>query len=74
MKNIRPYKGYFAFVDYDPRDKIYYGYLENTLGDLVDFQAYYEDDVEEQFHEAVDDYLEFRKEIGKEPQKSKIDH
>lgn len=52
-------------MDYDPRDKIYYGYLENTLGDLVDFHAYYENNVEEQFHKAVDDYLEFCKEIGK---------
>lgn len=36
--------------------------------DLVDFIADTKDNVEEQFHKAVDDYLEFCKDIGKEPQ------
>lgn len=69
MKNIKPYKGYYAFVSYDRRDHIYYGLVENTNGDLVNFHAESKDDIESEFHKAVDDYLEFCKEIGKDPQK-----
>lgn len=66
---VKPYKGYYAFVSYDTRDHIYYGTVMLNNKDLVDFIADTKDDVEEQFHKAVDDYIEFCKEIGKEPQK-----
>lgn len=66
---VKPYKGYYAFVSYDNRDHIYYGTVMLKNKDLVDFIADTKDDVEEQFHKAVDDYLEFCKKIGKEPQK-----
>lgn len=69
IEDLKPYKGYCAFVSYDVRDCIYYGLIENTTGDLVDFIADTKDDVQEQFHKSVDDYLEFCKEIGKAPQK-----
>lgn len=72
MEDLKPYKGHCAFVSYDVRDCIYYGRVENTNGDLVDFYADSKDDVESEFHKAVDDYLEFCKEIGKDPPKSKI--
>ena len=36
---------------------------------MVDFQSENSKDLEEEFHKAVDEYLEFCKEIGKEPQK-----
>lgn len=70
MKNLKPYKGYYALVIYDVRDHIYYGLVVNTTGDLVDFHAESKDDIESEFHKAVDDYIEFCKEIGKDPQMS----
>ena len=66
------YKGYSAKPEYSVSDKIFHG---KVLGitDLVYFCAENAKDVEQEFHKAVDDYLEFCKEIGKDPRKSKID-
>lgn len=70
MKNgdVLRYKGYTARPLYSADDRIFYG---RVLGirDFVDFQSENAGDLESEFHKAVDDYLEFCKEIGKEPQK-----
>lgn len=67
MSKTELYKGYRAFFGYDSDNDIYYGQIYKDNGDLVDFISDTKDDVEEQFHKAVDDYLEFCKEIGKIP-------
>lgn len=59
------YKGYVGSIEYDPEDKIYYGELLN-IDDFVNYQG---DDVLElykSYQNAIDDYIEFKKEIGKE--------
>lgn len=70
MKNpaILFYKGYRTKPEYYPDDKIYYGTLIG-IRDFVDFQAERAEDIEKEFHDSVDDYLEFCKEIGKEPER-----
>lgn len=60
------YKGYRARPEYVPDENIYYGTLIG-IRDFVDFQADHVEDIEKEFHSAVDDYLEFCKEMGKEP-------
>lgn len=63
MKEPRPgYRGYTATVEYDEDDKLWYGKLDNTKN-LVDFFAEKEEDVEKEFHNAVDDYIAFMEEI-----------
>ena len=39
------------------------------INDFVNFECADIQNVEKEFHEAVDDYLEFCKEVGKEPDK-----
>lgn len=39
------------------------------INELVTFEAEKPSDVEREFHEAVDDYIKFCAEIGKEPEK-----
>lgn len=70
MKNndLLRYKGYSARPEYSAEDRIFYGKILG-IGDLVDFQSENAKDLEEEFHKAVDDYLEFCAEIGKQPQK-----
>ena len=70
MKNsdLLHYKGYSARPEYSAEDRIFYGTILG-ISDLVDFQSENAKDLEEQFHKAVDEYLELCKEIGKEPQK-----
>ena len=60
------YKGYRTNVKFDAEDKYFYGKLEG-IRDLVNFGTDFEDKIVEEFHSAVDDYLEYCKEIGKEP-------
>lgn len=58
------YKGYIGSIEYDPEDKIYYGEILN-----IDDSVCYHDtdiiDLGKRSHEAVDNYIEFKKEIGK---------
>lgn len=71
MKNgdLLRYKGYAARPEYSAGDRIFYGKLLG-ISDLVDFRSESAKDLEDEFHKAVDDYLEFCGEIGKEPQKA----
>ena len=56
------YLGYRATVEFD--GKIFVGTLEN-ISDLVTFESDNTEDLEREFHAAVDDYIEFRKSAGK---------
>lgn len=58
------YKGYVGTIEYSPEDKLHYGSL--LIGDFVSYHANNLIDLEKQYHNAVDDYIEFKKEIGKE--------
>lgn len=69
MRNdIIKYKGYSARPEYSAEDRIFYGTILG-ISDMVDFQCESAKDLEDEFHKAVDDYLDFCAEIGKEPQK-----
>lgn len=68
MKEPKPaYRGYTATVEYDEDDKLWYGKLDG-IKDLVNFHAFEIENIEQEFHNAVDDYLDFCKEVGKEPE------
>lgn len=61
------YKGFIGTIEYDSEDKIHYGSLDN-IKDFVNYQADSVEQLYEEFHKSVDDYLELCKEIGKEPE------
>lgn len=69
MSNILEYKGYCTKIEYSKEDKVLYGKIEG-INDLVNFESDNLEDVEKEFHNAVDDYLEFCKECNKEPNKA----
>lgn len=62
------YKGYSARAEYSAEDGVFFGRLLG-INDLVNFESANAEGLEEEFHKAVDDYLEFCAEIGKQPQK-----
>ena len=68
MNNILEYKGYHTKVEFDSHDFTLRGKIEG-INDLVNFECENINDVKNVFEEAVDDYLEFCKEVGKEPEK-----
>lgn len=63
---VYSYRGYTTKATYDNEDKIYYGKLEG-ISDLVNFHSNTKEKFEKEFHLAVDDYLIFCEEIGKNP-------
>lgn len=65
------YKGYSTHIEYDKKDKIFYGKLE-CINDLINFHTDKFMEIEDEFHNAVDNYLDFCAEIGKEPEKPNV--
>ena len=62
------YKGYTAEISEDPETGALYGKISG-IRDFVNFEAESLDDVKKKFHAAVDDYLEFCREMGKYPER-----
>ncbi len=67
--NLLKYKNYIGSVEYDLTDKCLFGKVL-FIDDLVTYEGYTIEELENAFHEMVDDYLETCKAIGKEPQKA----
>lgn len=62
------YRGYAATAVYDEDDKLWHVTLDG-IKDLVKFHAFEIENIEQSFHNAVDNYLYFCKEVGKEPER-----
>lgn len=69
MANTIEYNGYIGSIEYSPEDKCFFGKLE-MIDDLVTFEATTATELEKNFHNAVDEYIETCKELGREPQKA----
>ena len=65
--NILEYKGYRGKVEYDAENFMLHGKVVG-IDDLITFEGNSEH-IEDEFHSAVDDYLEFCEEVGKSPEK-----
>lgn len=61
------YKGYSARPEYSAEDGVFFGRLLG-INDLVNFESENVEGLEAEFHKAVDDYLAFCSEIGKQPE------
>ena len=66
--NIFEYKGSHTKIEFDSENFLLRGKIEG-INDLVNFECEDIKNIEKEFHEAVDDYLDFCKEVGKEPDK-----
>ncbi len=68
MANTIEYNGYIGNIEYSPEDKCFYGKLE-MIDDLVTFEAESAVELEENFRQAVDEYIETCRTLGRKPQK-----
>lgn len=68
MSNVLNYKGYLSKPELSLEDGILYGKIEG-INDLVTFEGETIAELKSAFEQAVDDYLEYCEEIGKEPEK-----
>lgn len=66
--NIIEYKDYHSTVEFNAETLSLRGKIEG-INDLVTFESKDAENIELEFQNAVDDYLEFCKEVGKEPNK-----
>ncbi len=62
------YKGYFAKVEYDSDDEIFFGTIEG-IADSVSFEGANTSELKQAFFDAVDDYLDMCQRLSKEPAK-----
>ncbi len=62
------YKGYTGHINYDDEMKILHGEVIDTR-DVITFQGKSVDEVEQAFRDSIDDYLDFCKERGEQPDK-----
>ena len=69
MSNVLAYKGYFAPVEFDAEQHVLTGMVAG-IRDAIVFEGSTAKEVEQCFHDAVDDYLEFCAEKGKEPERA----
>ncbi len=68
MASTIEYKGYIGTVEYSSEDKCFFGKLE-MIDDLVTFEANSADELEDNFHSVVNEYLSTCRELQREPQK-----
>jgi len=69
MSNIIEYKNYIGSVEYSNEDKCFFGKLE-MIDDLVTFEATNVEELESNFKQSVDDYINTCVELGRAPQKT----
>jgi predicted HicB family RNase H-like nuclease len=62
------YKGYQGTAIYDDEAKVFHGEVIG-LKDVITFQGYSVDQLEQAFKDSIDDYLEFCEKIKKSPEK-----
>ena len=62
------YKGFVGVVEYDDEARVFSGEVINTRA-VITFQGTTFDEVEKEFHASVDDYLDWCKKDGIEPEK-----
>ena len=68
MKNLMEYKEYYAKIEYSSEDDIFFGSIIG-IDDSISFEGNSISELKKVFHEAVDDYLDMCRKMGKEPQK-----
>lgn len=68
MKNIMKYKEYYATINYEDETSTFYGKIED-IDDLISFESDNVKGLKNEFENAVEEYLEFCKKKGKQPNK-----
>ena len=66
MNGLMGYKGYYGSASFSEEDMVFHGKLE-FIRDLIIYESDNAKSIVKEFHEAVDDYLAFCEEQGKEP-------
>ena len=69
MASTIEYKDYIGSVEYSHEDRCFFGKIE-LIDDLITFEATNVDELENNFKNAVDEYILTCKQLNREPQKA----
>ena len=67
MSNTLRYKNYIGTVNFSEEDEVFFGKVAG-ITDSISFEGDTVESLVQDFHDAVDEYLEFCVENGKDPQ------
>ncbi len=62
------YKGYEAKIEYDNEDRLFFGRVIN-INDVIVFDGLSVDELEQAFHQVIDEYLADCQTLNKNPEK-----
>jgi len=68
MSNSLQYKGYTGSVQFSEQDAVFHGRVAG-IKSLISFEGDSVASITEDFHSAIDEYLEFCEQSGKQPEK-----
>ena len=68
MSKMMEYNGYHAQIEYDADDEIFVGKVYG-ITDSLNFHGTSVSELEEMFHQSIDNYLAMCAEVGKAPDK-----
>ena len=68
MSNYLHYKGYTGSVEFSEEDAVFHGKVAG-IKSLISFEGDSVSSITEDFHSAIDEYLEFCAQNGKQPEK-----
>lgn len=68
MNNLMDYKGYIGSVEFSEEDGLFYGKVQG-IRSLISYEGTNAKELVEDFHGAVDEYLESCSEDGTKPEK-----
>ena len=68
MSKMMEYNGYHAQIEYDADDEIFVGKVYG-ITDSLNFHGTSVSELEEMFHQSIDNYLAMCAEVGKTPDK-----
>lgn len=69
MNNTMEYRGYIGSIEFSEEDCIFYGKVQG-IRSLISYEGTTAQELVEDFHGAVDDYLALCEETGKAPEKA----
>ena len=69
MKDVLTYKDFIGSVHFSAEDEVFFGKIEG-INDLITFEGTTVSELQQVFHEAVEDYIELCQEVGKRPFRS----
>ncbi|MCP4395973.1 MAG: type II toxin-antitoxin system HicB family antitoxin [bacterium] len=69
MKDVLTYQNFIGSVHFSAEDEVFFGKIEG-IDDLISFEGTTVSELQQAFYEAVEDYIELCREVGKQALKS----